>query len=277
MIKKMVILGVVGFIAVAALSGTKIASYLRSEARSMRQQAEENIPPEKELARLKNEVDELDRETKKLNFQLAKEMVEVRVLSANVDKLAAEQAERKAELKARGEAISSAERKGATEQVSYGNRTLSVAAAKTKLESDAKVYVTLENSLEGKRTELTTRTQTRDDLAKQREEIESKKAELRATLSKMEAQITRHKLQQVKSKVQTDDSKLSRIQQDMDALQKKLDIKDEELNLSQPDRNGSPTTTPAAEKSVDDILAPLNGPAKKPEPTKAAPQKTLDD
>lgn len=264
MLKKMVILGVIGFVAVTAISGTKIASYLRSEARSMRQQAEDSIPPEKELVRLKNEVDDLDRETKKLNFQLAKEMVEVRALGANVEKLTAEQAERKTELKARGEAISAAERKG-TEQVSYGNRTQSIAAAKTKLESDAKVYVTLENSLEGKRSELSTRTQTRDDLAKQREEIESKKAELRAALSKMEAQITRHKLQQVKSKVQTDDSKLSQIQKDMEALQKKLDIKDAELDLSQPSRSVNPTATPAAEKSVDDILAPLNDPAKKVE------------
>jgi len=265
MLKKMVVLAVVGFVAVAAISGTKIASYLRSEARSMQKDLEDSVPPEKELARLKTEVDDLDRETKKINHQLAKEMVEVRALNTNVDKLAAEQAERKAELKARGEVIAAAEKKGATEQVSFGKGTMSVTAAKTKLESDIKVYVTLERSLEEKRTELTTRTATRDDLAKQREEIEAKKGELRAALSKMEAQITRHKLQQVKSKVQTDDSKLSKIKQDMDALQKKLDVKDEELNLSQPGRDVNPTATPAGDKSVDDILAPLNGPTKKPE------------
>jgi len=259
MLKKMVVLAVVGFVAVAAISGTKLASYLRSEARSMQKDAEDRIPPEKELDRLKTEVDDLDRETKKIVHQLAKEVVEVRTLGNNVDKLTAEQAERKAELKARGETIAAAEKKGATEQVSLGNRTMSVTAAKARLEADIKVYVTLEKALDEKRTELATRTQTRDDLFEQRKEIEAKKGELRAALSKMEAQISRHKVQQVKSKVQTDDSKLSKIKQDMDALQKRLDVKDEELNLSQPGRDASPTATPAGDKSVDDILAPLNG------------------
>ena len=62
MLKKLVILGVIGFVAVTALGGTKLASYIRSEINSAREKAEANIPPEKELARLRNEIKMLDGE-----------------------------------------------------------------------------------------------------------------------------------------------------------------------------------------------------------------------
>ena len=62
MLKKMVVLGVIGFVAVSALGGTKIASYIRSEIREARDRAENNIPPEKEIARLRNELKLLDKD-----------------------------------------------------------------------------------------------------------------------------------------------------------------------------------------------------------------------
>ena len=53
MIKKLIVVAVVGGLAVAALKGTKWASYVRSEVKSWRDAAEDSVPPEKEIARLR--------------------------------------------------------------------------------------------------------------------------------------------------------------------------------------------------------------------------------
>src|SRR5207248_2939626 len=85
MLKKLVIVGVIGFVAATALGGTKLASYIRSEIREARQRAEDSIPPEKELARLRNELKGLDKDTMTVVDQLAKETVAVRQLQKDVD------------------------------------------------------------------------------------------------------------------------------------------------------------------------------------------------
>jgi hypothetical protein len=62
MIKKLILMAVVGGIAVAALKGTRVGSFVRSEVRSLREAAEEQVPPEREIARLRAEVRNLDQD-----------------------------------------------------------------------------------------------------------------------------------------------------------------------------------------------------------------------
>ena len=125
MLKKMVSLGVIGFVAVSALGGTKLASYIRSEIREARERAEANIPPEKEIARLRNELKLLDKDIMTVVNQLAKERVAVNDLKADVDDRAARLSKEKEVLQARAKAIKEAEG-----HVTFGNRTLTVEAAK---------------------------------------------------------------------------------------------------------------------------------------------------
>src|SRR5262249_37863001 len=121
MLKKMIVLGVIGFVAVTALGGTKLASYIRAEIRDARERAENSIPPEKEIARLRNELKQLDKDTLTVVNQVAAERVAVRELQAKVDELAAKQSKDKETLTARAEAIKKAEG-----HVTFGNRTLSI-------------------------------------------------------------------------------------------------------------------------------------------------------
>ena len=109
MLKKMVILGVIGFVAVSALGGTKLASYIRSEIREARERAEANIPPEKELARLRNEIKELDRDIVKVIGQLAEQNVAVDNLKAKNAEIAKNQEAALKSLKLRGEALKARE------------------------------------------------------------------------------------------------------------------------------------------------------------------------
>ena len=275
MLKKMVVLGVIGFVAVSALGGTKIASYIRSEIREARERAENNIPPEKEIARLRNELKLLDKDIMTVVNQLAKERVEVRQIQEKNEELAAKQSKDKEILTGRAAAIKSC----TGDQVAFGTRTLSVDAAKAELEEGVKRFAANQKSFDSFEALLASRTRVRDGLEKQLEALKNQKGELAAAVDAMEAELTMLKLQQMESKYQTDDTRLAKIKEDLRKLKTKVDVEREKLKLM-PAALDAPAAPAASGRSVDDIMAPLTAPAKpaaKPEGSKTDVKVPLAD
>lgn len=261
MLKKMIILGVLGFVAVSAFGGTKFASFVRSEINSARERAESAIPPEKEITRLRGELKMLDKDILTVVNHLAKERVEVRNLEATVAEVAARQSREKELLESRAAAIKSAEG-----FVTFGNRKLSVDAAKAELEEGVQRYTAGQKSLESFEGLLANRTKVRDTLEKQLEELKDQKVKLATAVDTAEAELTALKLQQMQSKYQTDGTRLAKIKEDLRALNNKVAVEREKLNLMpRVHDKDQPAAAPAANKSVDDIMSPLNG--KKPADT----------
>jgi chromosome segregation ATPase len=261
MIKKLIVLGVVGFIAVSAVKGSKLGSYIRSEIASLRCKAEANISPEKEIARLRNEVKQLDKDIMGVVNQLARERVEVNQQREKADDLAAKQSKDKELLQARAAAI-----KAATEQVTFGDRKLSIPAAKAELDEGVKRFTANQKSLTAIESAIVSRTKVRDTLEKQLETLKAQKAEMAAAIDALEAELTALKLQQMESKYQTDDSRLGKIKEDIRALRTKMEVEREKLKLL-PAALEDPTPA-SGNKSVEDIMAPLAAPT---QPT-AAPR-----
>jgi len=262
MLKKLVILGVIGFVAVVALGGTKLASYIRSEISAARERAENNIPPEKEIQRLRNEIKLLDKDVLTVINELAKQRVAVNDLQTQTDELATKQSQALAALQARGAAIKKAETADQpTSHVTFGNRTVALSEAKSELQADVKRYTTIQKSLESQQALLANRIKVRDSLEKQLETMKVQKGELTAAVDDMEAQLAALKLQQMESKYQTDDTRMAKIKEDLRKLKTKVDVEREKLKLMPVAME--PATAPATDtRSVDDILAPLNKPAK---------------
>jgi chromosome segregation ATPase len=254
MLKKMVVVAVVGFVAVAAVKGTKIGSYVRSEIASLREQAESSIPPKQEIARLRTEIKALDKDLMTVVNQLAKERVEVAQLREKTEDLRAKQSQDKELLQTRATAI-----KNATENVTFGDRKLSVASAKAELELGVKRFTANQRSLESMEATVVSREKIKESLEKQLETLKNQKNELTATVDALEAELTNLDLQQMESKYQTDDSRLSKIKEDMRALKTKLEIEREKLKLMPTALE--PSTSSQSSKSVDDIMAPLTKPA----------------
>ena len=250
MCKKLLILGVVGFVAVAAIQGTKIGSYLRSELASLREQAESTIPPEQEIARLRSEIKALDKDLMNVVSQVARERVEVAELEEKADTLRAKQTRDNDLLQARAKAI-----KNASEYVVFGDRKLTVAAAKAELEADVKRYSANQKSLESMDATVISRKKIKDTLEKQLDTLKNQKTEMAAAVDGLEAQLNALKLEQMQNKYQTDDSRLGKIKEDIRALKTKMDIEREKLKLLPSTLESSPASTT---KSVDDIMAPLN-------------------
>lgn len=253
MLKKLVILGVVGFVAVAAFRGTKIGSYIRSEVCSMRDQAESYIPPEQEIGRLRNEIKSLDKDVLTVVSQLAKEKVEIDDLKEKTETQKAKLAKDRERIDKRAEAI-----KSATEYVVFGERRLSVAAAKSELEADVKRHAANQDALTSLVKTIAKRQEIKASLEQQLETLKNQKAELAAAVDGLEAELNALKLQQMESKYQTDDSRLSKIKEDIRALKMKMDI-EREKNKLMPAALDPPSAS--SSKSVDDIMAPLKKPA----------------
>ena len=252
MLKKMVILAAVGFVGVTALSGTKLMSYIRSEVRSARQEAENSIPPEKEIERLKSEVGALDGDIKKVVHQLAKERVEVNNLKEKIDGMVAKQSADVAKYDANLLALEKAE-KAQTQQVSFGGAPLSLSAARldldqalTRLENNKKT-ITAHEAL------LANRTKVRDTLERQLEAMKYQKSELAQQVDAMEAELAALKLHQMESKYQTDDTRLARIKEDMQKLKTKVAIEREKLNLMPTVHETAPAAAPG--KSTEELKA----------------------
>jgi len=252
MLKKLVIVGIVGFVAVAAVKGSKFGSYIRSEFDAIKARAEANIPPEREIARLRSEIKHLDQDILAVVSQLAKERVEVAQLKERADELRAKQSKDKEILNARATAI-----KNATEFVTFGNRKVAIAAAKAELEDGVRRYTANEKSLVAMDTAVGSRDRVKETLEKQLETLKNQKGELAAAVDALEAEVTALKLQQMENKYQTDDTRLGKIKEDIRALKTKIEIEREKLKLL-PTVLDTPSKT-TSNKSVEDIMAPLTG------------------
>jgi chromosome segregation ATPase len=256
MLKKLVIVGVIGFVAVAAIRHTKAGSYLRAEVTSILEDAEATIPPEQEIARLRSEIKALDKDLSKVMEQVAKERVEVNQLKEKSDELRIKQTQDKDLLQMRAEAIKKAT---GSEHVVFNDRKMSVPVAKAELEAGVKRFTANQKSLDSLDVTISSRERIKDSLEKQLDTLKTQRIELLAAVDGLEAELNSLKLQQMESKYQTDDSRLSKIKEDMRALKTKLEVEREKLKLLP---STMETSVTHSNKSVDDIMAPLSTPAK---------------
>jgi len=285
MLKKMVILGVIGFVAVTALGGTKLASYIRSEIRAARQEAEDSIPPEKELARLEDELKQFDKDLLAKAREVATARKSVTKQQEELQALTDQHNADKARLDAFAQAIKTAEagstevtQKGSeTQKVSFENRTIKIAKAKDELKAAAARFKNNEKQLETMEQTLAQNIENRDTLEKQFDTMKGKKDKLAVDLKKLRAKINALKLQQMKGKSSADDSRLSKLEEDINKLETKLDVESDAQNLVNPVLP-PPAAPPASTENVDDIWPPkaaTKAPAK-PE-VKPSPEKKVKD
>jgi phage shock protein A len=279
MLKKMVVLAVVGFVAVAALGGA------RKVRQDVKEWCEKNLNgkddkktdkdtlTQKDIERLKKDLKELDKDVIGTINQLAKERVEVAELEKQVQELEKKQEADKALLDSRAASIKRAtEVQNSTGSVTFGTRTLSVPEALAELESGVARYKANEKSLTSLKTLLGQRQRVRDALEKQLEALKNQKAELTNAVNALEAELALLKLQQTESKYQTDDTKLAKLKENIRAAEKKLAIEREKLKLMPAALE--PNAPAASNKSVDDIMAPLNGQPALAKPAKPDAPKT---
>ena len=129
--------------------------------------------PERELARLKSEMGLLDKDIKQLVHHLARARVEVNQLKDQIDELATKQSKNKEVLDARAELV-----KNADGQVTFGNRTLTVADAQKELREGMERWAADQKLLDSQQLLLLGRTKVRDALEGLLQKIKEQKSVL---------------------------------------------------------------------------------------------------
>ena len=250
MIKKLLVVGLVAAAAVAAFKGTRWLGYAKNEVASISDWAEAKVPVDKKIASMRKEVGNLDRDIDRVRDDLAREIVDLRILTDEVKTLRTSVETEQKGLVARGDAL-----KDATERVKVGAAFVPVAEAKDRLKQDVSVHLKRKTSLDGMEKALANRERIKETLERQLDGMIKQKQELKAQIDAVEAEYKALQLQQIESKYQQDDSRLAKIKESLRKMQRDLDVEKEKLKLA-PRVHSEPT--PAAEtQSVDEILAPL--------------------
>jgi chromosome segregation ATPase len=263
MIKKLLVVAVVGGLAVATVKGTKWASYVRTEVTSWREAAEDAVSPETEIARLRGEVKMLDEDTIKIVKHLARLQSDQADLAAREKALQAKKSQVAELMASREAAMRAAEAKAkageSNVKVSFGDQQYSLANGLLRLKETVRDYKDIEKELTHVRMKSDTQQRIIDKLDRQRLEMNRLKTDLDAAIDGLDEEVQALKLQQMESKYQTDDTRVAQIKESIAKQKKRLDVQRRELNLLQ-DTVTPSLSTPA--ESVDDIMAPVTG--KKP-------------
>lgn len=253
MLKKLILVGVVAALAGVGLRGTKFFGYAKTEVANLREWADDQVSIQDKIKSMRREVGGLDKDVERVRDDLAKEIVDVRDLTAQVANFSKQiETERKA-LIARGEDLSDK-----TEKVSVGRLVVPVAEAKDMLQRDVTIHQKRKQQLADMEKALASRERIKETLAKQLDGMTRQKQLLKAEIDAVEADFKQVQLAQIESKYQRDDTRLGKVKESLAEMRKKLDVEKEKLNLA-PKVYEDNTGTSASTQTVAEILAPLNG------------------
>lgn len=257
MIKKLILMAVVGGVAVAALKGTRVGSFVRNEVRSIREAAEEQIPPEREIARLRAEVRNLDQDRVKVVKQLARLQVEQGESRERVAVLERRKGEVTEVMRARETAVKAAEAKAKAGEVNvsvtFGDQPMSLSAGRARLKDAVQTYLDVDTNLTRTRAKLESQGRIVEQLERQQAAFGRLKADLDAAIDALEEEVHALNLAQMESRYQTDGTRAAHIKEAIAAAKKRLDIQRRELALMQ-NPDGRPT---GSSETADEIMAPV--------------------
>lgn len=253
MLKKIVLLAVVGVAAVAVLKNTRIGGYAKHEAAQIEEYFDQKIPFEKKIAQLRKEISGLNSEADRLANDVAGAIYDARETSEQLAREQVALAEEEKRVRAMAELI-----RNGVEKVSYGRETLPIGEAKQRLFTDVKRVSARRQTVETLQQTLASRETVRDTLKLQMNELSRQKVELSAEVDKLEAEFRSVQLKQMESRYQFDDTRLTRIKEKLRNLKRDVSVQAEKLKLK-PQIMEDQTGVPANGLTVEEILAPLNG------------------
>lgn len=255
MLKKLFLIGLTAVAVGYVLKKTRVGNYVKHEAVTIQEWANESVPTEKRLKHVRREIDNLDHDVERVRNELAREIVEVRELGNQVDVLRNQADAEELALVRRGEQL-----KADTETVSYGSYKLSKSEAKDRLKRDVTVHMKKKEHLSQMEKTLAHRERIRETLERQLDELARQKNELRTELSLIETELKTIELEQMESRYQRDDTRLGRVKESLAEMRKRIEIEREKLKLA-PRTMTDVVPMGMGDESVDEILAPLAKPA----------------
>jgi hypothetical protein len=252
--KKLIGIAVLGTIGIYVVGETKAGSHVRAWFDRVGTKLESQVRPETELARIKHEIGELDGDVDRVKGDLAEANVNVRLLRRDVEESRKDVKESETAVRKHAEVIKTA---GPDNQILWGARRVSSATAKDMLQAEVNRHNSLKAQLRAREQALATQEQTRDLVEQQLQEMLKQKEELASSVAELDADIKLANVEQIRSKYQNDGTRMGNIKTSLADLRKQVMVQREKLRVTE-----TYVKTPAAEKSVDEILQGIEGAVK---------------
>jgi len=259
MFKKLLLVGVIGVAAFAALRGTKFFGLAKQEVAEVQTWLDSQVPVKKEIKRLRGEVADLDKDKGKVADLLAREIVAVRDLRTNTEDLRAALKTEKEQLQAKADELRDIAGENPTVKVKYRGTLVSVPEAKAMLKADVARYGIKESNLKNMEKSLGFRERNKENLEKQFDVLKRQKEDLSIQIDRLEAEYEALQLEQMESKVQTDSTRLAKIKESIHAISNRLEVERTRLSLEPRVRDEGTGIGSANHQTVDEIMAPIDG------------------
>jgi peptidoglycan hydrolase CwlO-like protein len=250
MLKKVAIVGAAGLLTAAVLTQTKVGAILSRQIDKADQYLESQIPPEEEVARIKSEVANLDRDIDRARGSVAEERVEAKLLKTRVEEKRTQVANSRSAVEALAKTIKDS---GNARLVKFDSREVPFDRAKEVLQNKVTGHKAMESELKSLETMFAVRERTRDLAEEHLQALVGQKAELEAAVTELEADVKVAKIEQVRSKYQNDGTRMAEIKESVSKLKKRIEITRAKLELAKEYNKAG-----VENKSVDEIMADLN-------------------
>src|SRR5262249_23094024 len=201
------------------LRTTKVASYAGTAWSKIRASANNQVPVEFEIDRIRHEVAQLVPDMKKHLGVIAEEMVAIENLREEITTT-------RANLDTQKQAIAqmAQDLKSDSQTVVYNNRQYSRARISEKLARDLASCKRCETELKSKEQLLDAKERSLEAAREQLASMKDQKRELEVKIAQLEARLKTVRLAQTKNKFQFDDSRLAHIKQSLADVDNRLKV-----------------------------------------------------
>ena len=249
MLKKAMIAGLAVVVGVAVLAwlSPKLISTIRYEAGQAIESAEDSVPLETEIGRLRGEVKRLEGDENHYYDQVAKQAVEV-------DKVRQDVAETTNAMEHQWNNIE-AMRKDLGDEVRtsfhYGKGTYSREEVTKQLKLDFESYQKCEQELAAKKNLVSAEEKSLAASEEQLRSLKGQRENMKAELAQLEADLKLVRMKEAQTSVQVDDTEYARAKADIAKVRERIDTRKKALELKGEPANG-PIDATAAPTQTDE-------------------------
>lgn len=222
----------IGIVALAVVAGlfllnkTNLGSYARTAWNKVKIGANESVPLEFEIERVKNEVSQLVPDMRDNLKLIAQETVAVENLREEVKVAKANLAEQKKKILVMKQDLASG-----AKFVNYNDREIPAGKVRDRLARDWESYKVAERSLETKEKVLEAKETALLNAHDQLTSLRSKKEQLELQVAELEAELKAVRVAEAKSNFQLDDSRLSKINASLANIRDRIKVAKKHMEL----------------------------------------------
>jgi phage shock protein A len=248
MLKKMVVAGLavaVGVAAIVLITSPKWRSWVGMQFQNAGDNVDDLISPEDEIARLKFEIKNLEKQEPELRDQEAKLAVDIDNLEAKVDA----DAKSVEKLKAEGKSLRDALREDSTAtKISWSGKEWPRGSVEKQLDADMNLFEVKKKELENEQGLLAQRKENLAKMKEQRASLKSTCLELQTEVAQLESELKAVKIQEQNNAIAAGDNGVSKVRADLDRLKNKVKVRVKAQEIAAEDADGPLHVKPVEDK-----------------------------